>query len=134
MATTHGNRFGDRALEATTAASVGLAVVASFGVLALAYGGADLPPGLGAVGLAVGTTLAVQAPRAVVLEDRRRRAAAVSSVPGVLLAAIGLAPAACWAGSATPGCVGSAPGSLLPALAGGLLIAAASVYVDVTRR
>lgn len=134
MATRRADPVDDRTLEVTTAASVGLAVAASFGVLALAYGTTDLPPGLGVVGLAVGATLSVQAPRAVVLEDCRRRAAAVSSVPGVLLATIGAAPAACSAGSAALGCAGPVPTHLAPALASGLLITAASVYVDVTRR
>jgi hypothetical protein len=132
MATTTGRDGRDgRILEAATAASVSLAVGAAFVVLGLQYGGVDPVSGFHAVQYVAGAALVVQAPRAVLLSDRRRRTAVVLSVPGVLLTAAGLAPgAACLDLSAPGDCVASLD-PVLPVLVGGLAITAASLFADL---
>jgi len=98
--------------------------------------GNALPTGTGSLGLAAGATLTVRTARSVVLDDCRRRVAAISSVPGVLLAVAGLRPAVrSSAGSPTPllGCA-SDPGRVVPALTAGVAIVAVSAYVALARR
>lgn len=120
----------DGLLEAATAASVALAVAAAFAVLGLQYGRLG-PHSVHAVHYALAAALVVQAPRAVLLDDRRRRTAAVLSVPGVVLTVGGLAPgAACVDLPAPAACVASLD-PVLPVLAGGIAITAASLLADL---